>query len=73
MISPETMRRIREMSTLEIVWSNANQPLPCRRWHKFERTPKQAKYVLEEFVEDGSFGHWSIISNLEVVFGGRVA
>jgi len=73
MIWPQTLCRAKKMSTIEIVWSNANRPPACRRWHGLERSARQAMYVLEEFVEDGSFGHWAVISNLEVVSGGRAA
>ena len=61
------------MPALAIVWRNPN-PVPVRHWrHNFERADEGALYTLQEYVEDGEFGYWATISNLEVMVGGRAA
>jgi hypothetical protein len=60
-------------TTPEIVWRNPNPGRSHRRRHNFERTGERAVYILQEFVEDGWVGHWTTISDLEVVTGGRAA
>ena len=58
---------------LEIVWRNPLRLCSSRRRHKFVRKGEQGLYILEEFVHDGYLGHWSTLSNLEVLAGGKVA
>lgn len=73
MISLGTIGRLKNSRTLEIVWRNPNRVRPPRRRHMVECAGEQATYVLEEFVEDGFLGHWAVVSNLEVLAGGRAA
>jgi hypothetical protein len=60
-------------ATLEIVWRNPERMRSHRRRHSFECTGERTLYILQEFVEDGQAGHWTTISDLEVVVGGRAA
>ena len=62
-----------KVGTLEIVWRNPDRARTNRRRHSFEPAGGHDLYVLQEFVEDGEAGHWTTISGLEVVVGGRVA
>ena len=75
-----TAMRILEMicgrksaATLQVVWRNPKAVAFHRRRHTFEQQNKRAFYLLQEFVEDGRFGYWTTISDLEVVAGGRAA
>lgn len=57
---------------MEIVWRNPNAVRRHLRRHSFERAGERARYILQEFVEDGQTGYWTTLSGLEVV-GGRMA
>ena len=57
----------------EIVWRNPRTVRSHRRRHTFERAGRRALYIQQEFVDDGRFGYWTTISDLEVVIGGRAA
>ena len=72
MISATKTRGIRESRALAIVWRNPKQ-VPTFRRHSVLSVGEQPRYILEEFVEDGLFGHWAAISDLEVVRGGKAA
>ncbi len=61
------------IASMEIAWRNPNQVRQNPRRHSVERAGEHAIYILQEFVQDGQFGHWSTISGLEVVVGGRAA
>ncbi len=63
----------KNVTTIGIVWRNPNQVRRNRRRHSFESTDEHALYILQEFVLDGQTGHWTTISGLEVVVGGRAA
>ena len=56
-----------------IAWRNPDPVRGRRRRHTTEGSGERRVYVLQEFVEDGGAGHWSRISDLEVVAGGRAA
>jgi hypothetical protein len=58
---------------LEIVWRNPETVRPTRRYHSFRRASQSAVYVVQELVQDGRFGFWATISDLEVLAGGRAA
>jgi hypothetical protein len=58
---------------LEIAWRNPNPLFRPRRRHSFAGTAECPVYIQQEFVTDGEVGHWTTISNLEVVAGGRAA
>ena len=73
MISEQTINNLRESSDLAIMWRNPEKFLTHRRRHTAVGEGKVAKYVLQEFVEDGDFGHWADISDLEIVDGGQAA
>ena len=61
------------VAAMEIVWRNPNAVRRHRRRHSFERAGERARYILQEFVEDGQTGYWTTLSGLEVVLGGRIA
>jgi len=63
----------KKLASLEIVWRNPNRVRACRRRHSFERAGEHARYVMQEFVEDGQRGYWATISGLEVMAGGQAA
>ena len=64
----------KNVTTIGIVWRNPYQVRRNRRRHNFECAGEHAIYILQEFVQDdGDLGHWSTISGLEVVVGGRAA
>jgi hypothetical protein len=63
----------KKVNTPGIVWRNPYQVRRNRRRHSIENVGEHAIYILQEFVQDGDFGHWSTISGLEVVVGGRAA
>jgi hypothetical protein len=73
MIPLEIICGLKRLDNVEIVWRNLNKVHTHRRRHTVEFAGQQARYVLEEFVEDGHLGYWATISNLEVVAGGRAA
>jgi hypothetical protein len=73
MISKQTIRDLRESTGLSIAWRSSKKLARNRRRHAVLSKGKVAKYVLQEFVDDSDFGHWSNISNLEVLNGGRAA
>ena len=73
MITLEMICGSKNVNTLEIVWRNPNPMCTHRRRHSFERGGEHARYILQEFVNDGDFGYWTTISDLEVVAGGRAA
>jgi len=60
------------VAAMEIVWRNPNAVRRHLRRHSFERAGERARYILQEFVEDGQTGYWTTLSGLEVV-GGRMA
>jgi hypothetical protein len=64
---------IRPAPPLEIAWRNPNPVVRHLRKHSFAGTGKCAMYLQQEFVTDGEVGHWTTISKLEVVVGGRAA
>ena len=65
---------IRGIPSLEIVWRNPNPVHTVRRRQSVERVDDTAFcYTLQEFVEDGDAGHWTTISDLEVLVGGQAA
>lgn len=57
---------------LEIVWRNPHTVRANRR-HSSDGNGDPVLYILQEFVNDGEFGYWATISNLEVVEGGHAA
>jgi hypothetical protein len=59
--------------TLEIVWRNPETVRPSRRYHNPHQAAERAIYAVQELVEDGRFGFWATISDLEIVAGGRAA
>jgi hypothetical protein len=63
----------KNVTALEIAWRNPNSVRRHPRRHSFERAGERARYILQEFVEDGQAGYWTTISDLEVVAGGRAA
>ena len=64
----------KNVTTMGIVWRNPYQVRRNRRRHSVECAGEHAIYILQEFVQDdGDLGHWSTISGLEVVVGGRAA
>jgi len=63
----------RSVAAMEIVWRNPKAVRRHRRRHSFERAGERARYILQEFVEDGHTGYWSTLAGLEVVLGGRIA
>ena len=63
----------KKVTRLEIVWRNPNAVRHHRRRHSIERAGERARYLLQEFVEDGPTGYWTTLSGFEVVLGGRVA
>jgi hypothetical protein len=58
---------------LKVVWRNPNAVGIRRRRHTLERQTERAFYLVQELVQDGRFGYWTTISDLEVVAGGRAA
>ena len=60
----------RQEPALEISWRNPNPLRRHRRRHSFAGIAECAVYIQQEFVMDGEVGHWTTISNLEVVAGG---
>ena len=65
---------IRGISSMEIVWRNPNPVRTARRRQSVERIDTAGfVYNLQEFVEDGELGHWTTISDLEVLDGGQAA
>jgi hypothetical protein len=63
----------KNVNTLEVVWRNPNPVRSHRRRHSFEGVGERARYILQEFVNDGCLGYWTTISDLEVVVGGLPA
>ncbi|HWY58635.1 MAG TPA: hypothetical protein VNZ03_29495 [Terriglobales bacterium] len=63
----------RRVAAMEIVWRNPNAVSRHPRRHSLERAGERARYILQEFVEDGQTGYWTTLSGLEVVLGGRIA
>jgi hypothetical protein len=63
----------RKAAAMEIVWRNPNAVRRHRRRHSFECAGEGARYILQEFVEDGQTGYWTTLPGLEVVLGGRIA
>lgn len=63
----------KSVPALEIVWRNPEAARPNRRYHSFQRASQNAVYVVQELVQDGRFGFWATISDLEVVPGGKAA
>lgn len=63
----------RSKPKMEIVWRNGKSVRSSRRYHSFQRESERDVYLMQEYVEDGRFGYWSTISDLEVVAGGRAA
>lgn len=61
-----------QVPALEIAWRNPNPVPRHRRRHSFAGSDRSV-YIQQEFVTDGEVGHWTTISNLEVVVGGRAA
>jgi hypothetical protein len=59
--------------TLQIVWRNPETIRPYRRYHSLHQAAERAIYAVQELVEDGRFGFWATISDLEIVAGGRAA
>ena len=58
---------------MQIVWRNPRPQRAHRRRHSLEGGGEHARYILQEFVDDGFLGYWTTISDLEVVAGGRAA
>ena len=73
MISTEKLGALKKERELAIVWRNSAKVETYRRQHTLHHAGETPQYVLEEFVDDGLFGHWTQISDLEVVRGGLVA
>ena len=69
-----TLRLVKGSKSVKpsIAWRNPDA-VRGRRRHTVEGSGERRVYVLQEFVEDGDAGHWSRISDLEVVAGGRAA
>ena len=57
---------------LEIVWRNP-ETVRANRRHSSDGNGDAVRYILQEFVNDGEFGYWATISNLEIVDGGHAA
>jgi len=70
---PGILGGLKKAAKMEIAWRNPNPRRLRRTWQRFEQTSERALYILQEFVEDGKTGHWTPVSGLEVVPGGRVA
>jgi len=58
---------------LQLVWRNPKAVGIQRRRHSVEQQKERVFYLVQERVEDGRFGYWTTISDLEVVAGGRAA
>jgi hypothetical protein len=72
-ILPRSESETGKVRTLEIVWRNPAPISARRRRQSVPRAGDRALYLLQEFVHEGDLGHWTTISDLEVVAGGRVA
>jgi hypothetical protein len=73
MTALEITSESKNISKLEIVWRNPN-PVPVnRRCYCLESAGERPLYIQEEFLDDGHFGYWTTISDLEVMKGGRAA
>lgn len=66
-------RPTRKPAALEIVWRNPRAVSFHPRRHTVEQQSDRVFYLVQELVEDGRFGYWTTISDLEVVAGGRAA
>jgi hypothetical protein len=63
----------RSAQGLQVVWRNPKAVGNHRRRHSVEQQKERVFYLVQELVEDGRFGYWTTISDLEVVAGGRAA
>jgi hypothetical protein len=72
-MTPIIISEYKSAPALQIVWRNPETVRPHRRYHSFRREPESAFYIVQELVQDGRFGFWATISDLEVVAGGSAA